>query len=82
MRCLAFDPAPKGTLQGYASVLTDSGVVFHEIQIHANSTTTWCLMPSRHRTSGHIVQFRDDRTKDRFKTAVVACVSQFMAANP
>ena len=82
MRCLSFEPCYKGTLHGYASVETDSGIVFHEVQIHGNGKTTWVLMASKHRTSGPIIQFRTDAIKERFKLAVVDCVEQFMADNP
>ena len=82
MRCLSFEPCAKGTLQGYASVETDAGVRFHEVQIHGNGSRTWVLMASKHRTSGPIIQFRNDAIKERFKLAVVDCVEQFRADNP
>jgi DNA-binding cell septation regulator SpoVG len=82
VRCLSFELCAKGTLQGYASVETDSGIIFHEVQVHGNGKTTWVLMASKHRHSGPIVQFRNDAIKDRFKLAVVDCVLQFIEDNP
>jgi len=79
MKCLAFEPAPKGTLLGYATIETGNGIVFHEVQIHGNGIKMWCLMPSKHRPpAGPIIAFKDDSTREKFKALVVTCASQYL----
>jgi len=89
MRCLAFTAFKRGSLQGFADLMLDSGIVLLGCTYHQLSGKTWCSPPSRPqldrerrlivRDDGKIayapvIEFVDAKTRHRWSDEAVKAV--------
>jgi hypothetical protein len=85
----AFTPMVKNTLRGFATVRMPSGVVFHDVTIHAKNGSAWASpasKPQLDRTGQHmkgndgkglwlpVVTFASKEARDRFSEVVIAAL--------
>lgn len=82
-------PMRKGSLLGFVTVETPSGLIFHEVSILASNGTYWASPPSKPMLDGSgsvmtddtgkrryspVVSFASKAIRDRFSGAIIAAV--------
>lgn len=80
-------PYQKNSLQGFFSASLPSGLIFHELMLHAREGSRWIAFPAREwknaageRQYARFIEFRDRESNDRFRDSVLQALDQYFAS--
>lgn len=89
LQITAWKPFSKGTLKGFFSATMPSGLVFHDLMLHEKNGARWIAFPAREwrnalgeKQFARFIEFRDRRTADRFRDAVLDALDRHLEAQP
>jgi hypothetical protein len=92
MRCVAFKPLERGSLQGFADLMSDGGLILLGCTYHRLNGKAWCSPPSRPQLDRErqlvlggdgkivyapVIEFADARTRRRWSDEAVEAIQAF-----
>jgi hypothetical protein len=82
----AWKPYEKGSLKGFFSATTPSGLIFHSLMLHERDGSRWISFPAKEyvdlqgqKQYARFVEFSDRASADRFRAAAIAALDEYLA---
>ena len=97
MKCVAFKKLERGSLQGFADIAMDSGLVLLGCSLHQSNGKRWCNPPGRPQLDADrkplidgkgklayapVVEFVEPKLRYKWSAAAVAAIEAYQSTTP